>query len=127
MKQVRISKYLGGMSFLSLLPVFLVVLVLVVVAPSPAHATVEVSKIAQERSCLVVGITDRPSSPLAIHCDYILSAPTESPLFFESYLSTVAIIEMLLAFYTINQGAAAVKRIESIESDRLRLGEYWND
>jgi hypothetical protein len=42
MKQVRISKYLGGMSFLSLLPVFLVVpvvLVLVVVAPSPAHAT----------------------------------------------------------------------------------------
>lgn len=92
-----------------------------------AQTTVEVSKIAQERSCLVVGITDRPSSPLAIHCDYILSAPTESPLFFESYLSTVAIIEMLLAFYTINQGAAAVQRIESIESDRLRLGEYWND
>ena len=41
MKQVRISKYLGGRSFLSLLPVFLVVpvVLLVVVAPSPAHAT----------------------------------------------------------------------------------------
>jgi len=101
---------------------------LIVIAIRPcARASVEVARIARERGCVVVGITDSFASPLARYCDEILLTPTDSPMFFESYLGTVAIIEALLSFLTLKLGKDVAPRIERIESDRRQLGEYWQD
>ena len=92
-----------------------------------ARATVQIARIARQRSVLVVGITDSRASPLAAMSDYPLLVPTESPMFFESYIGATAVIEMLVGFYVMGEGACAVERIERIEADRRRFGEYWNE
>ena len=92
-----------------------------------ARGTVQVAKLARERGALVVSIADSRASPLAAHSDRVLLAPVESPSFFESYIGATAIIEMLVGFYVIGGGSSAVERIEKIEEDRRRLGEYWDE
>jgi len=92
-----------------------------------ARVTVEVAEIARQRGAFVVGITDSRASPLAALSDKILLTPTESPMFFESYIGSTAIIEMLIGFYVIGEGPSALRRIERIEADRRRLGEYWDE
>lgn len=92
-----------------------------------AKAAVEIAKIASERGCLVVGFTDSLAAPLARYCDEVLQTPTESPMFFESYLGTTAIIELLLSVLTMRLGDEVAPRIERIEADRHRMGEYWKD
>jgi len=92
-----------------------------------ARTTVEIAQIARQRGALVIGITDSRASPLASLSDRLLLAPVESPMFFESYVGAVAIIEMLVGFFVIGEGPSALERIERIEADRRQLGEYWND
>ena len=99
---------------------------LIAIAVHPyAKMTVEVAMIAKERGTNVVGITDSPVSPLAINSNYALICPTKSPMFFESYIGIYAVIEILVGFHTLNQ-STAVKRIEKLEAERHRLGEYWD-
>ena len=92
-----------------------------------AKDTVQVAKLARQRGALVIGITDSRASPLAAHSDQVLLAPVESPSFFESYIGATAIIEMLIGFYVVGGGQSAIERIEKIEADRRRLGEYWDE
>ncbi len=92
-----------------------------------ARATVQIARIARQRGAMVVGITDSRVSPLAALSDRLLLAPAESPMFFESYIGSTAIIEMLIGFYVIGGGPSVVERIERIEADRRRLGEYWDE
>lgn len=100
---------------------------LVAVAVRPcARATIQIAELARERGAFVVGVTDSPASPLAINCDRVLLTPNKSPLFFDSYVGTILQIEMLIGFLTLEQSADVVVRIENIEADRRRLGEYWN-
>ncbi len=75
----------------------------------------------------MVAIADRQASPLALHCDDLLIAPTQSPMFLDSYLGTIAIMELLITYFAISQGKSAVQRVETIETARIRLGEYGND
>lgn len=92
-----------------------------------ARASIELAMIARERGAKVVAITDSPASPIALEADYVLLGPNRSPLFFESYLGTTALIEALIGFFTIGQSSRTVERIERIEADRLRMNEYWKN
>jgi DNA-binding MurR/RpiR family transcriptional regulator len=92
-----------------------------------ARAAVELAIIARERGARVIAITDSPAAPIALHSDYVLLGPNRSPLFFESYLGTTALIEALIGFFTIGQPSGVVERIEKIEADRLRMNEYWKN
>lgn len=95
-------------------------------APRPcAKATIQVANLGRERGALIVGSTDSRVSPRAAVSDRLLLAPDESPSFFESYISTVAIIEMLVGSCALGAGDAAINRIDRIEEDRRLLGEYW--
>lgn len=99
---------------------------MIVISHQPcARASVELAMIARERGARVVAITDSPASPVALEADQILLAPNQSPLFFESYVSSTVLIEALLGFFTIGQSSDMVERIERIESDRQRMNEYW--
>lgn len=91
-----------------------------------ARTTVEVAKLAYERGVYVVGITDSRASPLATYSTEILLTFRESPMFYESQLCSVAIIELLLGFMALRAGPEVVTRIAQIESDRWRLKEYYS-
>ncbi len=91
-----------------------------------ARVTVEVAKLAYERGVYVVGITDSRASPLATYSTEILLTFRESPMFFESHLCSVAIIELLLGFMALRAGPEVVTRIAQIESDRWRFKEYYS-
>jgi len=92
-----------------------------------ARAAVELAMIARDRGAKVIAITDSPAAPISLNADYVLLGPNQSPLFFESYLGTTALIEALIGFFTIGQSADTVERIERIEADRKRMNEYWTN
>lgn len=92
-----------------------------------ARITIQIAKLAKERGALVLGITDSRISPLAAFSEIVAIAPTRSPLFFESYLGAVIVIEILVGFYLIHSGEDAITRIKAIEQDRHVLGEYWEE
>lgn len=92
-----------------------------------ARMTVAMAEQARRRDVFLVGITDSRSSPLAAVSSELLLTPCESPLFFQSYIGAVAVLELLLGFMTLRAGPEAVKRIAQIEADRRALGEYWSD
>jgi DNA-binding MurR/RpiR family transcriptional regulator len=99
---------------------------LVAIALSPCAApTIEAAHLAVEAGAYVLGITDSHASPLARVSDEVLLTPTASPLFFESYLGTIAIIELLVGAFTLKMGDGAVDRIERIEALRHRMNNYW--
>ena len=75
----------------------------------------------------MVCITDSLASPLAPFGSDVLVTACKSPLFFESYIGAVAILELLIGFITLRAGPEAIERIKRIEIDRRRFGEYWVD
>jgi DNA-binding MurR/RpiR family transcriptional regulator len=91
-----------------------------------ARTTVQVAELAYDRGVYVVGITDSLASPLASFSSEVLQTSCASPLFFESYVGSTAIIELLIGFMTLRAGPGAVDRIAQIEADRRQLGEYWD-
>ncbi len=91
-----------------------------------ARATVVMAEQARQRGVFVLGITDSRAAPLAAVSSEVLLTPCESPLFFQSYIGAVAVLELLLGFMTLRAGPDAVKRIAQIEADRRDLGEYWS-
>ncbi len=92
-----------------------------------ANAAIQLVHIAKEREATVIAIADSPASPLALLADFTVITPNQSPLFFESYVSTTIVIEALVGFFTLEQSAGVIDRIEKIEADRMRLGEYWKN
>ena len=90
-----------------------------------ARATVQVAELACRRGIYVVGITDSLASPLAAYSSDVLVTSCGSPLFFESYVGSTAIIELLIGFMTLRSGHEAIDRIAEIEAERRRLDEYW--
>jgi len=91
-----------------------------------ARATVQVAELAYDRGVYVVGVTDSLASPLAAYSSEVLVTSCNSPLFFESYVGSTAIIELLVGFMTLRSGPDAIDRIAQIEADRRLLGEYWS-
>lgn len=89
-----------------------------------SRATIAVAKWAYEKGLYVVGITDSRVSPLASYSTDLLLTSCKSPLFFQSYVGSTAIIELLIGFLTIRTDQGAVARINQIESDRHMMGEY---
>ncbi len=92
-----------------------------------AFASIELAKLARERGATVIAVTDSPASPIALEADHVLLAPNQSPHFFESYVGMTALVETLVGFFTVGQPRSTVERIEKMEADRIRLGEYWQN
>ena len=101
---------------------------LVAIALQPvARDTIRLAQMAQERGAAVVGITDSRTTPLAARSDIVLTVPTQSPQFFESYVATTALLEALIGFVVAKSGRDAVESIDRVELCRRELGEYWDD
>ncbi len=99
---------------------------LVAIAIRPcARDTIKLAQMARERGATVVGITDSRTTPLAASADLVLTVPTQSPQFFESYVATTALLEALIGFVVAKSRHEVVETIERVERCRRELGEYW--
>lgn len=92
-----------------------------------AKDTVRVAKRANEAGAKVIGITDTRTSPLATYSTDLLLTPVQSPHYFESYVATSALIEMILGLLVADGGQGVLDNITRLENCRNELGEYWPD
>ena len=98
------------------------------IAHRPCAAdTIKVAKRSRESGACVIGVTDSRTSPLAVYSTHILIAPVESPSFFESYVATTALVEVLVGMVVARGDNAIVDNIDNLERCRREMGEYWPD
>ncbi|MEM7226678.1 MAG: MurR/RpiR family transcriptional regulator [Pseudomonadota bacterium] len=101
---------------------------LVAIAIEPcARDTIRLAQMAQERGATVVGITNSRTTALAARSSIVLPVPAATPQFFESYVSTTALLEALIGFVVAKSDREVLDNIERLELSRRDLGEYWEE
>ena len=99
--------------------------VLIAMTCRPYRAeVVEAVRIAQEQGLTIVGLSDSPASPIirAAHHGFVVAADT--PQFFPSSVSTLAVMETLLSFVIAVASDEIVERVETFHRRRHQLGIY---
>ncbi|MEM6616333.1 MAG: MurR/RpiR family transcriptional regulator [Pseudomonadota bacterium] len=88
---------------------------------------VEAVEVAREQGVKIIGITDSPASPIYRNADHGFVIACETPQFFPSSVSTIALLEVLLSFTISEAGSEIVERVEAFHSRRHRIGLYHGD
>jgi DNA-binding MurR/RpiR family transcriptional regulator len=86
--------------------------------------TVESVIRARERGVPTFGITDSPSTPLALHCDGYLLAPISSPSYTGSYVAAMALINAIILACAHLQPGRALAMLGRTEAE-YRSGDRW--
>lgn len=84
--------------------------------------TVVAAAYASDKNAKVFALTDKPSSPLVEHADHVFFAPTDSPHYYPSVISTILMIEVLLSATVA--ASDALDRIKLTELVRNKSGAY---
>ncbi len=85
---------------------------------------VEAVEIARKQSVTIIAISDSPASPIVIGSDHSFIIDAETPQFFPSSVSTIALLETLMAFVIADADPAVISNIESFHARRHALGIY---
>jgi len=88
---------------------------------------VETVRIAKEQGMIVVGISDSPASPIILNADHGFVVSVDTPQFFPSSVSTIALLETLLSFVIAVASPEIPKRVEKFHQRRHELGIYQED
>ncbi len=88
---------------------------------------VEAARLGNRCGATLISITDSRTSPLAFGAEHVLTAPTNTPQFFPSVLSTMALLETLLAFVVAESNRKVVSSISAFHRLREQSGVYWSD
>lgn len=88
---------------------------------------VEAVQIAREQGIKVVGISDSPASPLIIGSEHGFVVACDTPQFFPSSISTIALLETLLSFVIASASDKVVARVEKFHARRHQLGIYHQE
>ena len=84
----------------------------------------EAVKIAREQGLTIVGISDSPASPIVRGADHGFVVAADTPQFFPSSISTIALLETLLSFVIAVASDEIVDRVEKFHHRRHQLGIY---
>ncbi len=96
---------------------------LLVMSVSPySRNSIEAAAFAKARKAKVFALTDKRSSPLLEHADRVFFAPTESPHYYPSVVSTVLMVEILLSAAVA--ASDTLDRIKQIELVQNKSGAY---
>jgi DNA-binding MurR/RpiR family transcriptional regulator len=87
---------------------------------------VDAVRIAREQGVKVIGISDSPASPIIIGSDHGFVVSVDTPQFFPSSISTIALLETLLSFVIANASPEIVDRVEKFHRRRHELGLYYS-
>ncbi|MCI5095943.1 MAG: silent information regulator protein Sir2, partial [Rhodobacteraceae bacterium] len=88
---------------------------------------VEAVTIAREQGVKVIGLSDSPASPIVIGADHSFVVAAETPQFFPSSVSTIAVLETLLSFVIAVASPKIPERVERFHRRRHELGIYQKD
>ena len=88
---------------------------------------VEAVRIAREQGIKVVSISDSPASPIILGADHGFVVAADTPQFFPSSVSMIALLETLLSFVIAVASDEIVARVERFHARRHDLGIYQED
>ena len=88
---------------------------------------IKAMEVAQEQGVKVVGVSDSLASPVIRGADHGFVVAADTPQFFPSSVSTVALLETLLSFVIAQAPPEIVARVEKFHARRHQLGIYAED
>ncbi len=102
--------------------------VLIAITCKPYRIEVlEAIDIAKEQGVKVIGISDSEVSPVILKANYGFIVKIDTPQFFPSSVSTIALLETLLSFVIANASDDIVRRVEKFHKRRYHIGLYHGD
>lgn len=88
------------------------------------NEVVEAVQVAREQGMTVVALSDSPASPILRNADHGFVISADTPQFFPSSVSTIALLETLLSFVIAVASDEIVERVETFHKRRHQLGLY---
>jgi len=88
---------------------------------------VQAVQLAREQGMVIVGISDSPASPVVAGSEHGFVVAVDTPQFFPSSVSTIALLETLLSFVIASASGEIVGRVEEFHKRRHQLGLYWDE
>ncbi len=85
---------------------------------------IDAIKLARQQGLTVVGISDSPASPVILNAQHGFVVAADTPQFFPSSVSTIALLETLLSFVVAVSSDEIVERVERFHQRRHQLGLY---
>ena len=85
---------------------------------------VEAVACAREQGMHIIAISDSPASPIIRMADHGFVISCDTPQFFPSSVSTIALLETLLSFVIAVASDEVVERVETFHKRRHELGLY---
>ncbi|MEM7214535.1 MAG: MurR/RpiR family transcriptional regulator [Pseudomonadota bacterium] len=99
--------------------------VLIAITCKPYRREVlEAMKVAREQGLRIIGISDSPASPVITGSEFGFVVSADTPQFFPSSLSTIALLETLLSFVIATASPEIVDRVDRFHKRRHELGIY---
>ncbi|WP_135505044.1 MurR/RpiR family transcriptional regulator [Roseovarius aestuariivivens] len=83
--------------------------------------------VAREQGMTIIGLSDSPASPIIRAADHGFVVAVDTPQFFPSSVSTVALLETLLSFVIAVASDEIVDRVERFHRRRHQLGIYMEE
>ncbi|SDX90746.1 transcriptional regulator, RpiR family [Ruegeria halocynthiae] len=91
------------------------------------NEVVEAVHVAREQGLKIVGLSDSPASPVLRNADHSFVISADTPQFFPSSVSTIALLETLLSFVIAVASNEIVNRVETFHKRRHQLGLYHSE
>ena len=85
---------------------------------------IETVRIAREQNMTVIALSDSPASPIIRQAQHGFVVAVETPQFFPSSVSTIAVLETLLSLVIAVASDEIVERVEKFHRRRYQLGIY---
>lgn len=99
--------------------------VLIAITCKPYRSEVlEAVRIANEQGITVIGLSDSPASPIIRNAQHGFVVAPDTPQFFPSSVSTIAVLETLLSFVIAVASDEIVGRVDTFHQRRHALGLY---
>jgi len=99
--------------------------VLIAISCKPyRREVIEAVEIAKEQGLTIIGISDSPASPIITSSDFGFIISADTPQFFPSSVSIIAVLETLLSFVIASASPEIVDRVDLFHKRRHELGIY---
>ncbi len=99
--------------------------VLIAITCKPYRAeVVEAVGLAKDQGVTVISLSDSPASPIIIGADHGFVVTSDTPQFFPSSVSIIALLETLMAFVIADAAPEIIDNIEKFHERRHALGIY---
>lgn len=99
--------------------------VLIAVTCKPYRSeVVEAVSIARAQGMTIIALSDSPASPILAGADHSFVVSVDTPQFFPSSVSIIAVLETLLSFVIAVASDEIVARVETFHKRRHELGLY---